>query len=969
MRQSRVMLAGCVCALMVLIATWWLLRAKVDEPAGPPVEQLLADARQALESNRLATARQLVEAAMEQSPPSSAALLLAGEIALWQQRLLPALALLEQVSEQSPDYRDARYLQGEAERLSYRLAAAEQHFEAVLKLDPEHILALRQLAFLKRCTGRPRQAAVHLRELLKLGATQPQDLVWLADPDQVLNVGEYLEQCRQADPEDWLPLSGMGVLAQSRGELQSARQLLESAVEKSRDSEILAAWGICLLDLGETAAIYAWVEGLSESERASSDLAFPLGMFLEEQESPESALASYARTLLAYPDHRAALHRCSTLLTRKTEQPQVELLEEIQNQLQLLARLKGIVSSIDPQQPNQEVIAEASGLLTQLQRPVEAQAWEKLSEQPITPPAVHPPSHDVQLMAAFSRWAAREISWPREAGKRPAASGFSHEFAIDFRDISAEVGLDFRYFESPDPATEGRRMFEFTGGGVGVLDYDLDGWPDLYFTQGTTWPPSASETRYRDALYRQVAGRYERVDAVAGLTAFDFGQGVAIGDLNNDGFPDIYVASFGENRLYLNNGDGTFSESEPFPESIPQWTTSCVIADLDGDGNPDLFDVNYVTGPGVDETICQTPAGPRVCTPIAFSPSQDRFLRSEGDGTFTDATTTAGFTHKGNGLGVVVANLDDEQDLELFVANDLMENFLWKRKHSTENHQSRLFENQALLRGVAYDHQGDAQACMGIAIADLTGNGLQDLFITNYFNEANTLYLFGATGLAEDRIAAYGLKGPTLPMLGFGTQALDANSNGLWDLVVANGDLDDFAHEARPFAMRPQLFVNTGSGRFDELSTSAAGSYFAGAYRGRGLAKLDWNRDGLTDFVVSHLDLPSALVENRSERVGSFLTLKLVGTASSRDAIGTSVRVQNGERVWWQQLTAGDGYQASNERVLHFGGLDPSVPVQLTITWPSGQQAEIPHIACDRTWILIEGGNHFEAAPAHRFGL
>jgi hypothetical protein len=264
-----------------------------------------------------------------------------------------------------------------------------------------------------------------------------------------------------------------------------------------------------------------------------------------------------------------------------------------------------------------------------------------------------------------------------------------------------------------------------------------------------------------------------------------------------------------------------------------------------------------------------------------------------------------------------------------------------------------LFTEQALATGLAFDWQGQPQAGMGVAAGDADGDGRIDLFVTNFYMETNTLYRQHGPESFEDRTRTAGLADPSLAMLGFGTQFLDADLDGSLDLVVANGHVHNLAAAGIPFEMPPQFFYNRGDGHYHEQRP--AGDYFAGQYRGRGLARLDWNRDLRDDFAVSHLGSPAALVMNESPPSGHSLVLKLSGTASSRDAIGAVATIRYGDNTSTAQLTAGDGYQCSNERQLTFG-LGPAERVEdLTVRWPSGTTQTFRNFPADSVVMIIEG--------------
>ncbi|HEX6987147.1 MAG TPA: VCBS repeat-containing protein, partial [Planctomycetaceae bacterium] len=410
----------------------------------------------------------------------------------------------------------------------------------------------------------------------------------------------------------------------------------------------------------------------------------------------------------------------------------------------------------------------------------------------------------------------------------------------------ADAGIDFVYENGHDPSTKGARMFEQNGGGVAVLDFDLDGWPDLYFTQGAKWvhgaPASTPTPGLVDRLYRNDGGRrFAEVTPVAGLGDPGYGQGVSVGDLDADGFADLYVANIGVNRLYRNNGDGTFTDAtEESGLEGQAWTASCVMADLNADGLPDLFDVTYVTGPDVYEAICNG----RACSPRIFEGLPDRLHLNQGDGTFAFVPNATPTTDS-KGLGVVAADVGSRGRPSLFIANDQVPNHFLRNLPSDDPSNIRLQE-EGFVTGLAFDGEGLPMACMGIAADDADGNGLLDFFVTNFKDESNTLYLQDAPGLFVDATVPAGLKAPSVPFVGWGTQFLDADLDGEPDLVVVNGHVDDYRDEGGEYHMRPQFFRNTGGGRFVELFDEA-GAYFGRKYLGRGLARLDWNRDGRPD--------------------------------------------------------------------------------------------------------------------------
>jgi hypothetical protein len=545
---------------------------------------------------------------------------------------------------------------------------------------------------------------------------------------------------------------------------------------------------------------------------------------------------------------------------------------------------------------------------------------------------------------------------PSPAGSAASASGENQQNStggrIAFDDDSGRLGLHFVYFNGDDPSTEGRRMFEYTGGGVAALDFDRDGWCDVYFTQGTDWPPEPSNRRYLDALFRNDAGgRFIDVAAVAGIADAGFGQGATSGDCNNDGFPDLYVANIDGNRLYRNNGDGTFTDATRASGlgRHAHWTTSCLLADINGDSFPDVYDVSFLDGDDVFTRICRDPDGKaRSCAPSVFPAAPDHVYLGRGDGTFAEVTKELGFdVPDGDGLGIVAADFDDSGNLSVFIANDGRPNFYFAPAGAR-------WQEQGAICGLAYTASGAPQASMGVAAGDANNDGLVDLFVSNFYNEGDTLYLNLGSGTFTDRSYYAGVYDPSLSFLGFGAQFLDADLDGWEDLIVTNGHVDDFTYKQIPYRMRAQFYRNR-RGRFSELLTRDLGPFFDELKLGRGLARLDWNRDGLNDVVISHLGDPAALLTNRTSSPGRGLGLRLVGTTRSRDAIGARVGVRAGELHLQRQLTAGDGYQAANERRLEFGLAGRVGDVELEIHWPGGARQTFVGVRTGREYLAVEG--------------
>ena len=391
------------------------------------------------------------------------------------------------------------------------------------------------------------------------------------------------------------------------------------------------------------------------------------------------------------------------------------------------------------------------------------------------------------------------------------------------------------------------------------------------------------------------------------------------------------------------------------------WTASAAFGDLNGDGFQDLYVVNYLSGPDVFTRKCFHPVGndrvPVQCSPTLFPAAQDRLYLNLGDGGFADVTIESGIVApNGKGLALILADFEKTRRLNVFVANDTTANFYFVNRVEQRGEPLRFVE-QGVQTGLAYDGAGNAQSSMGVAAGDADQDGRLDLFVTNFSHEVNTLYLHQPGNVFVDGIRESGLAEPGFAMMGWGAQFLDGDLDGLDDLFVANGDLYPTSN---PYQMPQQFFHNRGNGRFILGTPETLGTYFTKSWLGRAVARLDVNRDGLPDLAVTHVDSPFALLVNETPRHGKFLRVKLRGVISDRDAIGATVRVTEQGKTWSQQLVGGDGFAVSNERVLAFGLGTTEWIDSISISWPSGADDEYQErIPTDSELLFVEGSHRF----------
>ena len=522
-----------------------------------------------------------------------------------------------------------------------------------------------------------------------------------------------------------------------------------------------------------------------------------------------------------------------------------------------------------------------------------------------------------------------------------------------FTDVTASAGITWEHFggESPD-----RIMIEAASGGVAFLDYDGDGLLDIFLVNGGETPNGKSSTPIRNALYRNLGnGKFEDVTARSGLEKLPFyGMGAAVADYDNDGRPDIFVTGFPRSALFHNNGDGTFTDvtEKTGVSNAGRWSACGVWFDYDRDGRLDLLVCNYTALSFENPKNCQFNGVRTYCDQKVYPGLPLTLYHNNGDGTFTDVSHTSGVEQfVGRALGAVAIDVNDDGWPDLFVARDASPNLLLINRHDGT------FEDRGLDAEIAYDENGIAKAGMGIDAGDLIGNGRPAFVVTNFNDEYHSIFVNKGSFPYEDWTMRSHLAAFSKTSVGWGTHFIDYDNDGVLDLVIANGHLNQVIELARgdvKYKQPPLLLHNDGHGVFDSVSAQA-GPAFRTGYNARGLAVGDYDNDGGVDIIFTALKQRPVLLHNNVGAASAWIGIQLQGTRSNRDAIGARLTLHAGERTLVRWITGGSSYISSHDKRVVFG-LGKTAPrnLSLEIRWPNGESQTVLDLAAGKYQLIRE---------------
>jgi len=544
------------------------------------------------------------------------------------------------------------------------------------------------------------------------------------------------------------------------------------------------------------------------------------------------------------------------------------------------------------------------------------------------------------------------VSWAQLRRLPGFATQTAGSNSLGFRltDVTTQAGIQFHHNSG---AFGGKFLPETMGSGCAFLDYDRDGWQDILLINGSDWPGHKKSRTTLRLYHNNADGTFTDVTARSGLDVEMYGMGVAVGDYNNDGFPDILLTCVGQNRLFRNTGKGTFVDvtNASGLGKHEGFSTSALWFDYDRDGLLDLFVCNYVKWSIESDIFCSLDGKHKsYCTPEAYRGATCWLFRNRGNGTFEDVTATSGiFDSSSKSLGVALLDEDHNGWPDLLVANDTQPNKLYR------NQRNGTFKDAAVEAGIAFSTEGKARAGMGVDVADFDNSGTPGVAITNFDNEMIGLYRLSGKGY-EDIAPQSGVGIASRNSLGFGCSFLDINLDGSLDFAVANGHIDETVRNIRGnvgYAQPPQLFLNNGKASFKDVAAEVGGSFDLPKV-GRGLAYADFDRDGDLDLLITTNNGPAYLYRNDQVSGNRSIRLQLVGTKSNRDAIGATVHVSSEGVTQSRMVKGGSSYLSQSELPLTFGLEKRDRVDRVVIEWPSGHTEEYKNLSTGHSYQCVE---------------
>jgi tetratricopeptide (TPR) repeat protein len=973
--------------LMTLLSALILVGcSKSSSNANAKPEKPLRALRAAIRNQQWQQAWELSDAVRTEHPDDSDVVATLARVAHENKQPEAAADLLVEACRMDSFAKGPRVLQAMIAMISVgRLHEGMEMLEEALRQQPQQHETRRWLYDFYMGTENRVAGVHHGRFLVRERRFDLPLLLALSNTERRTQDADPLDEMTSRNPNDKRPLLGTAKAQFDDGDYEKSIETLESVVAAHEDYlPAQALLGRALAAASRYEELERWASAQDAQIEKYDGYWIGVGDWARSRQQTAAAARAYWEATRRDPDVMESWSKLSTTLEQLPPDKNTlsaETLDRIKGRVNMLSTFNQLKSRFERTGSISRAIAvDIADALYQLGRLWEAEAWVAIAMTLPEDDAVQAQKKWDEIVAQLSEqtpWQLTdshpELQLDLASLEMPAigslASSGSRDTTTGPLDLQADLGnlrltneaaeRELTFFGRTSDRLDhaGIMLYQTLGCGGGAIDFDLDGWSDLYLVAAGGTPPNRDSAA--NSLWRNVGGAFADSTAPAATGDTGFGQGVAVGDVNEDGFADLLLLNYGENTLLVNNGDGTFKDaSDRIRSAQAEWSTSAAIADLDGDGLSDLVIVNYCAGLEPVTKTCPMKEGGvfRSCTPVMFPGAGDVFLQSDSQGNYVDRTSdwNASPSVVGRGLGIVAGSFDQHQGVDVFVANDMTNNHYWSR--SLDDGSFSLSES-GVLRGLAGDDRALAQGSMGIASGDLDSDGDIDFYVTNFQNEYNTYHQQSAAGIWQDATSNRQLIAATMPLVGFGSEAVDLDSDGTLELLVTNGHVDIFSRgeEQSVYAQPMQLFRRNRSDTFDSIGEAMNGEYVSSPHVGRALWTLDANRDGLTDVAVTHQTEPVALLVNRAADPGRWLEIKLVGRSCIRDAVGAIVQVTSGGQTWTAPVTSGDGYLCSNERLLRFGLGNETANCDVTVNWPDGRRQTHRGLQPQTQWLLVQG--------------
>lgn len=800
------------------------------------------------------------------------------------------------------------------------------------------------------------------------------------------------------NPSDWRPKLGRAYQRLEARDAAGAEQLLNQIVQRHPGfAPAHALLGRALVAQGKSAAFADWFRRLPDGVSEFPGYWLVLGESSLLRDETAAAARAFAEATRRNPNDGFAWTRLADAIATlrfgedKNELPDTVDLDLVADSIakrrEDLLQLRERFSQFrDGRQDSQTRAVQIAETLFDLGRYWESEAWLAIASTLPSEPTDRVSMLRDEVLEALrvdpvwqSQRGHPELSFdlsvlPAASLPESSATTASHQRGqsgiseIRMSNEANRWGLNF--YGSVGPQVKGPRVpiYQTLGCGGGTIDFDNDGKHDLALA--AAGGSAGKQDSEPGQLFRNVGGSFEPCGEAAGFADRGFSHGVAVGDYNDDGFADVLVLNLGHNRLLRNNGDGTFSDASSdlgdegafgTNESRGEWSTSGAIADVNSDGFGDIVVVNYCDSNEPIDEPCRDDKGHEInCYPLRFRAAADRFLEGTETGRFSDATRQWMETSSiGRGLGIVVGRLDGRNQ-GVYIANDASINHLYRWSNTDA---SLPMTDSGITSGLAVDAQSLDQGSMGIACSDFDQDGDLDLYVTGFANEYNIFYQQQSVGLWTDRSGIGNLIAPTLQTVGFGTQAVDLDQDGIDELLVTNGHIGDYGKQSPPYAQPMQIFRQSTSMRWESIPTRPWNGYFSKDHVGRAMFTLDANQDGNTDVVVTHATEPVALLLSRCESNNHRVAFRLVDTRQARDGVGAVIRFEldgseeDGSRALFR--LAGSGYLCSNQPELVAGTGQAKKIRNVRVTWPDGSEQTLGNLQSDKKYLIVRGQRPF----------